>query len=355
MTAPLPLLFGDEIFWLLSLSIVAVVVSAVALIVAAVILRVRNNRVARRWAALEAVWDPVMLAVLAGDRPLDDLSRLVAPAEARQFVTYLVRYARRVRGRDRIVMQRLAAPHLPLALDELRDRRAERRAAAVQVLGELGAARYRDELVAALDDPAPLVVVIAAGALAREYVPDHARVLLDRIARLELWTVRFLVSMLQRMGPDASWVFREALADATRPPRLRTIAANVLAVFNDLAAGDVAVRALDDAADTDLRAALVRLIERVGTAEHVAVLRRLTADPVPAVRGAAVRALAAVGGESEAGVIRRAVDDDSHWVAIHAVRALQRLGQTDVLTALVARGHRRASAIHEVLAPEAAG
>ncbi len=355
MTATLPLPFGDEIFWLLSLSIVVVVVSAVALTVAAVLLRIRNNRVARRWTALEAAWDPVMLAVLAGDRPPGDLSRTVAVADARQFLTYLVRYARRVKGRDRAVLERLAEPYLPLVLGELRDRRAERRAAAVQVLGELGAHPYRTQLVDALDDPAPLVVVIAAEALARDYAPAHAPALLERLARLELWTVRFLVSMLQRMGPESAGIFRGALADAARPARLRTIAANVLAVFNDLPAGDVAVHALDGADDTDLRVALIRLIDRVGTADHVPVLRRLVADPVPAVRGAAVRALATLGGDAETALIRRAIDDDSHWVAIHAVRALRTLGRADLLATLAAHGHGRASAIHEVLAPEGPG
>ncbi|MDH3496428.1 MAG: HEAT repeat domain-containing protein, partial [Gemmatimonadota bacterium] len=256
MTPTLPLPFGDEIFWLLSLSIVVVVISAASLTLAAVVLRVRNNRVARRWAALEAAWDPLMLAVLAGDRPPGDLARTVAVADARQFLTYLVRYARRVKGRDRAVLQQFAEPYLPLALAELRDRRAERRAAAAQVLGELGPQTYRTQLVGALEDPAPLVVVIAAEALARDYAPEHAPALLDRLARLELWTVRFLVSMLQRMGPESAWIFRDALADAARPVRLRTIAANVLAVFNDLPAGDIAAHALDGADDTDLRVAL---------------------------------------------------------------------------------------------------
>lgn len=355
MTPTLPLPFGDEIFWLLSLSIVVVVISAASLTLAAVVLRVRNNRVARRWAALEAAWDPLMLAVLAGDRPPGDLARTVAVADARQFLTYLVRYARRVKGRDRAVLQQFAEPYLPLALAELRDRRAERRAAAAQVLGELGPQTYRTQLVGALEDPAPLVVVIAAEALARDYAPEHAPALLDRLARLELWTVRFLVSMLQRMGPESAWIFRDALADAARPVRLRTIAANVLAVFNDLPAGDIAAHALDGADDTDLRVALIRLIDRVGTADHVPLLRRLVADPVPAVRGAAIRALATLGGDAEAALIGRAIDDDSHWVAIHAVRALRKLGQGELLATLIAHGHHRASAIHEVLAPESTG
>jgi hypothetical protein len=347
----LPLPFGDRIFWLLSLSIVLVVLCAVGMIVTALALRWRNNRTARQWAMREAVWDPVSLDVLEGARPPEDLTRLVRQSDRRHFVTYLLRYVRTVRGGGRAMVQRLARPHLPLVAAELAHRQAERRALAVQTLGELGPHEYRDRIAGALDDAAPLVMVIAAGAIARDYSPEDVRHLLDRVGQLELWTVRFLVSMLQRMGPQSAWAFREVLGDPLRPNRVRAIAGHVLAQFNDLPSGDLAARVLETAHDPDLQVAALRVLEHVGTAEHLPVVRGLARDPEPAVRGNAVRVLAAVGGEAEVPTIRAALDDDSHWVAIHAVGALKRLGRADLLRSLVETGHRWSTAVHEVFLP----
>lgn len=352
MTAlPLPLPFGDRVFWLLSVSIVLVALCAVGMVATALVLRWRNNRTARQWGAREAVWDPVMLEVLEGARPPEALTRLVRPADGRHFVTYLLRYARTVRGGGRDAVQHLARPYLPLVAAELTHRQPERRALAVQTLGELGPHEYRRRIEGALDDKAPLVTVIAAGAIARDYSPDDVRHLLDRVGRLELWTVRFLVSMLLRMGPQSAWAFREVLGDPARPDRVRAIAGHVLAQFNDLPSGDLAARVLETSHDPDLQVAALRVLERVGMAEHLPVVRTLVRDPEPAVRGNAVGVLAAVGGEAEVATIRAALDDESHWVAIHAVSALKQLGRADLLRALVETGHRWSTAVHEVFLP----
>jgi hypothetical protein len=353
-TLPFPIPFSDRIFWLLSLSIIVVVLCAIGMITAALLLRRRNNRTARQWAAREAVWDPVILEVLEEARPVEDLTRLVRPADRRYFVTYLLRYVRTVRGSGQELVRELARPYLPLVAAELRHRQPERRALAVQTLGELGPHEYRPRIAEALDDSAPLVTVIAAGALARDYSPDDVRHLLARVGQLELWTVRFLVSLLYRMGPESAWAFREVLGDAARPARVRTIAGHVLALFNDLPSGDIAARALETADDVDLQVAALRVLERVGTAEHLVVVRRLARSPEAAVRGSAVRTLAAVGGEAELGIIRAALDDESHWVAIRAVRALRELGRTDLLRSLVEAGHRWSTAVQEVFLPGSA-
>jgi hypothetical protein len=348
---PLPLPYGDRVFWLLSLSIVIVALCAVGMITTALMLRRRNNRTARQWAAREAVWDPVILDVLEGARPLEDLSRLVRQHDRRYFVTYLLRYVRMVRGGGHDIVQQLARPHLTLVAAELRHRQPERRALAVQILGELGPHEYRDRIAGALDDSAPLVTVIAAGAIARDYSPRDVRHLLERVGQLELWTVRFLVSMMQRMGPESAWAFREVLADPTRSNRVRTIAGHVLALFNDLPSGDLAAEVLETSHDADLQVAALRVLEHVGAAEHLPVVRRLARDPEPAVRGHAVRVLAEVGGEAELVTIRAALEDESHWVAIHAVAALKRLGHADLLRSLVEKGHRWSTAVHEVFLP----
>jgi HEAT repeat protein len=132
---------------------------------------------------------------------------------------------------------------------------------------------------------------------------------------------------------------------------VRAIAGHVLAQFNDLPSGDLAARVLASSHDPDLQVAALRVLEHVGTAEHLPVVRALARDPEPAVRGNAVRVLGAVGGDAEVATIRAALDDESHWVAIHAVGALKRLGRTDLLRSLVETGHRWSTAVHEVFLP----
>lgn len=344
---------GDQGFQVLLPFLVLVTGCAVAFVGASLVLRARNNRIARRWALLEARWDPVMLDLLAGTGPDDALFRLIEPVDQRRFVEYLMRYSRRIRGPERHHLARLARPYLYTVSGELRHRSVERRARAVQTLGELGLEDYRGDLLAALDDPAPLVVMIAAVALSREYRAEDALRVIGSVSRLELLNHRLLVSMLQRLGPQAAWAFRKTLADRGQPPKLRTIAAKVLALFNDQAAGEIAARAIETTDDLDLRVALLQIIARVGAAEHLPLARRLADDPAAAVRGAAVRILGVQGGGDDVPILVRALDDPVSWVAIHAAEALRRSGRSDLLEAVAAARERRSSIIsREVLFKE---
>jgi len=346
--APLPL--GDRGFVILIAFIALVSLCAAGFVVASLLLRGRNNAIARSWAAFEARCDPVMLDVLAGVAPPDALRAVLTPRDDRQFVEYLLRYGRRIRGQERALLGGIAAPHLYAVSGDLRSRSVERRARATQAIGELGPGVYRAELVEALSDPAPLVSMVAAVALSREYRADDVLHVIRSTSRLTLLTTRLLVSMLQRLGPEAAWAFREVLADGTQPPKLRTVAAKVLAGFNDQAASDIAAREVQATTDTDLRVALLQVLERIGSAEHVAVARRLATDPDAAVRGAAIRMIGSVGGESDLPLLQAALEDPVGWVAIHAAEGLRRSGRSDLLEAVVeARNRRSSMVVSEVL------
>ena len=335
---------GDRGFLILLGFIVIVTLCALGFVLASLFLRWRNNRVARRWAGLEARWDPVMLDVLAGAAPAAALHALVRPPDHRWFVEFLLRYGRRIRGHERDVLSQLAAPYLYAVSGDLRHRSVERRAQAVQAIGQLGRAAYRAELVTALEDPAPIVVVIAAVALSREYRADDVRQVIKSVNRLELLTNRLLVSVLRRLGSESAWAFREVLGDSTQSAKLRTVAAKVLAHFNDQESGPFAVEAVDQTDDLDLRVAALQILERIGVAEHLPVVRRLAQDPAPAVRGAAIRILARVGEEQDLQRLVTALDDPVSWVAIHAAEGLRQSGRTDLLEQ-VAAAHRRRSSI----------
>ena len=346
--AALPLSDRGFVVLLVFLGIVAL--GAVAFVVASLLLRARNNAIARGWAAFEARCDPVMLDVLVGAAPPAALRAVLAPGDDRRFIEYLLRYGRRIRGQERLLLGEIAAPHLYAASGDLRSRNVERRARATQAIGELGPRAYRTELLEALRDPAPLVCMVAAVALSREYRAEDVLRVIRATSRLTLLTTRLLVSMLQRLGPQAAWAFREVLADASEPPKLRTVAAKVLAGFNDQEAGDIALREVQATTDTDLRVALLQLLQRVGSAEHLDVVRRLVTDPDAAVRGAAIRMIGAIGGESDLALLQTALDDPVSWVAIHAAEALRRSGRTDLLETLArTRGRRSSILMSEVL------
>lgn len=349
MTSPDPfagttLPLGDRGFLILLAFIALVTLCAGGFVAASILLRSRNNAIARSWAAFEARCDPVMLDVLAGLVPPAALHALLHPSEGRRFVEYLMRYGRRIRGRERELLVELAAPYLHTVSGDLRHPSVERRARATQSIGELGAGTYRGELLDALDDRAPLVCIVAAVALSREYRPDDVLRVIRSTSRLHLLTTRLLVSMLQRLGPDAAWAFRDVLADAAQPPKLRTVAAKVLAGFNDQQAGEIAVHVLDTTSDTDLRVALLQILQRIGSADHLPIARRLADDPVAAVRGAAIRMIGLAGGEDDVPVLIAALEDPVSWVAIHAAEGLRRSGRQDLLEE-VARARRRRSSI----------
>ncbi len=314
------------------------------------VLRFRNVRRSRRWARLEAAWQGPVLDALTGGAPPGQVYGLVGPKERLYFVGYLVRFARRVRGDERQTLSRLAEPYLDLVARQIHGRRdAERRARAVQTLGLLAPERYAGTLLAALDDPSPLVAMVAARALCSQAHPEHAPPVLAHMDRFHNWDTAFLASMLADMGAPVAPGVVAALADDERPARVRTIAADALRRLNHLPAADVGAAVLATASDVDLLAATLRLLAHVGTAEHLPSVRRLIDHPAMAVRATAATALGRLGDRHDVGLLQLALDDPSIWVAMHAARAILAVGAASVLRATADSLHPRAAVAREAL------
>jgi len=343
------LTFADRLLWALAFLIVALVLGSFTLVALVVHLRLRNIRRAKKRAHLEAQWEPIVLEVLAGDTPDSDLHGLVKPEEERYFVDFLMRYSTRLKGEEREAVLELSREYLPTVALELKRRSPERRARAVQTLGELDAQSYTAELMSALTDPSPLVAITAARALARQRNPDLAQALVDSFGAVALWHKRFLSAMLANMGPKAGPILRDALADPHQPTHTRVLAAETLVQLNDLAAVDSATAVIQTENDTDLLVAALRLIQRVGGEEQREPVKGLLNAPDPAVRANAVRALACVGTQSDVELVRNAVEDESNWVVMHAVWGLKALGRSDLLRDIVSSNHRRSAAAREML------
>jgi len=347
----IPLALQNRVFLILIVAIGALFVVTVVLGVIAVVLRAKNVQKAARWQRLEARWEPEFLEVLAGRRQPEAVRALVAPGDELYFVDLVLRYARRVRGTERDLLARMAEPFLPPVVERVHGADAERRARAVQTLGELGLPRYDREVITALDDPSPLVAMIAARALARRESPQYAADVLARLHRFTSWRPSFLASMLSSMGPDVAAGLRETLADPSLVSTVRSIAAIALRQLNDLPSAAVAVQVLaEGGGDRDLLAACLRLLGTVGSTEHLSTVRRMTTSDDFVVRATAFGALGTLGEPADLARLREAAYQDvSHWVAISAARALKDSGGADVLRDLASAGHVRSSVAMQVL------
>lgn len=331
-------------------TLAVMVVTTIVLATVALQFRIRNGRKGDLWTKLERKWQPILLEVLAGDRPSRDLVALVAPSEELQFVDYLYRYARRLRGEEAEVLAKMSRPYLAPIVAGVRNGDPERRARAVQTLGVLNFADHAFTIRQALNDPSPLVAMVAARALARPGEARNVGLVLSRLHRFDRWSPRYLSSMLAGMGPDAAPKLRSALADRDADPDRRRIAADALRKLGDVDAASIATDVLQEPIDRDLHCAALRLLGLLGRPQDAPAIRALTTVEDEVVRGQAIRALGQIGGEADVDSLRQAVDDASPWVGLHAIRGLREVGRTDLVETLGASNHVRAPAARQVLA-----
>ena len=243
------------------------------------------------------------------------------------FVDFVLRYMRRLSGDETEKIEALARPYLPRIASRLKRRGPERRARALQTLGELGLNEFADTIAGFLDDRSPLVAMAAARALSHRETPQFTDNIVARLHRFSSWRPSFLSAMLAGIGPAAAPALREKFSDDTAPPIVRAIAAGALGQLNDFKSAEIGVRVLRAGWDRDLSAAALRLMERVGRAEDVELIRELLVSEDAVVRGAAAGALGKLGSAADALHLHRAArEDPSQWVAITAARGLRELG-----------------------------
>jgi HEAT repeat protein len=336
---------GMDALAVLSAGISFLVVLAALLGLLAAFLRMRNAVVARRWARVEQRWHDLLLQVLAGTRPAAELHASVRRGEERYLLELVSRYARRLRGAERSRCAEAARPYLPLLVKRARHRDAGLRAQAVHSLGLMGMDRHAAVVCAALDDRSEFVGMTAMRALARPEHAAHRREIVARLDRFGAWDASFVASIVAAIGPAVSAPLLEVLGDDSRAPRVRRIAAESLRRLNYLPAGTVAARVAAGTTDRDLVAACLRLLEAVGHAGCLPVIRPLTDSADAVIRQQAVRALGTL--EAPAGIplLVKHLDDPSPWVAIEAGRALARFeGGRLLAVALAGSGDRAAIA-----------
>lgn len=339
----------DRGLLVLVVSILLLVGIALLFAVAAVGLRVRNDRKRKRLDALEAGWEPLILDYLGGSRTAGDIYAVVGMGDRYFFSQFLYRFITRVRGQEREKLIELGEPLLPLLVAHTRQDQPEDRALAVQLLGVLGFEPHHYVLFEALDDPSGLVAMTATRALARPEHPGFAKILLLNLPRFKLWSVGYLASMLKSIGPAISPELCRIIADPHADPRLRLVATEALGELRDPSAAAVAARIIPVETDANLLAKLLLLLSSLGVSSHLPVIRSCLGHPHFSVRMEAVAAIGALGTPADASTLEPLLGDPSPWVRLHAARAIRCLGGERVLAEIIATDHPGAAASHEAM------
>lgn len=340
------------------LALIAVVLAlfliTLAFSVYAVLLRVQNERRDARRAALAERWQGTLLDAIADPTKIPDVHRLVDNDGRLHFVGFVLQFARRMRGGESDVLRSVVQPYMGLIAERLDTDRVEVRARAVQTLGTLGLPEHEDLVIAALDDPSPLVAMVAARALAKEEEPRYASAVLAKVHRFSEWNRLYLASMLAAMGPEVSLGLRAGLADPAAEPWTRSVMAEALRLQTDFEAGDVAAGVVADADDGDLTVDALRLLAEVGRPAHLPVVRSKARSHDPAIRAQALRALGRLGGPEDLPILVEALDDDFTWAALYAARGVRETGGREILLRAAESDDRRGRLAAQVLAEEGA-
>ena len=340
---------GDRFLGLIIVASLSFAAFSISFVAAALVLRWRNLRKARRWNVLEERWEAELLDFIAGDITADALRTRISRDDSRYFIDYLTRFARRMRGSERKMVEELAAPYLPLIVRQLRSRQAATRSRAVRSLSLLGLKSYAPEIIGALDDASPIVAMTAARGLSRRENPQYAPAVLLRLERFRDWSPAFLAAMLAGIGPDAATFLRGTLANERQPSSVRAVAADALRALNDIPAADVAATALLRERQRDVIAAALRLLKQCGNAKHATAIRPLAHNPDDLIRAQALSALGTLGDSRDVSTLTAALSDPSIWVASHAAQALLANAGRSVLDGIAASAHPRADLARQVL------
>ncbi|MHB1193786.1 MAG: hypothetical protein ACYC6F_12155 [Longimicrobiales bacterium] len=344
--------FRERALVLLVLSIAALLVLSLLFAGYTVWLRVRHELRERRWCQLTARWETPLLDALLDPATAPAVHAAVEPSERLRFVRFVLEYSRRVKGEERAFLRELVLPYLDPIAERAWSPRVEVRTRAIQTLGALGLPRYAGEVLTALDDPSPLVAMVAARSLCSEEHPEYAPAVLRRLARFDAWSRSFMASMLASVGPEASGALRDTLGDEAQAPLARAVAADALRMLKDFGSGDLAARIVEVEDDQELVAGALRLLTMVGRPEHAVLIRLRCASPNSAIRASAFSALGTLGLEDDQHRLLGAMSDPSPWVAIQAARGLVSSGARALLQDLSDSDHPRATLARQILLEE---
>lgn len=334
---------------ILILTVVFLLVITIIIAVGVVLLRVKNNQIAKRYSRLEGEWEGQIMEFLSNDDTTKLPELEIKRRDQDFFVQYLYRFASRLRGQELQIIKDLAVPYLPMIAGKLKRGYPELRARNISILATLGFPEYINPIIEALQEDAPIVKMAAARILAHADYPEHIDLILPELSHFDEWSMNFLASMLSEMGPDIAPRLRQELLNGEASVRVRIAAAEALRRIGDLAASDAAVKVLEAGENPELSAACLRILRDMGTPRHRSLLLGLVSSPEEIIRIHALSALGALGSELDSAIILKGLNDPSSWVALQAARALHQIKSTKILEEIASSHHPRASIAQQIL------
>ncbi len=333
--------------WLV-IAVLALAVINLAFAAFVVLLRIANVRRTARLVQRKSVWYPRIIGLISDGSDPRALAASVEPKERGDVVEIAWDITRRLRGADRLRVQLFATPLLDVLTPDLKARRPETRARALQVATCLGGDEYEQLSADFLDDRSQLVSLVAARALSQPVHASRIGEVLDQLDRYQQWSQALTSSMLAEVGMEAAPVMRTYLGNGAQPAHTRAAVARSLELLRDIEAASVAADQLADS-DPELLAACLRLLCVVGTEAQAEAVRPLVDDERFFISAAAMTALGRLGSPDDAMLIVSAIDRESPWIAIRAAQALAELHASAELAVLVTDGGLPAEAAVETL------
>jgi HEAT repeat protein len=235
----------------------------------------------------------------------------------------LSRYARQVSGDARAALARYfeQSGGVDRELAALGDRHAWQRAAAADLLGDMGSERAIGALLAALGDQSRDVRTAAARSLGRLRAPAAAEALVRAFVTADV-AHGVAGQALLGLGPAALPALR--VLTGHEDPALREAAVELLGLLGEPADSHLLVVRLRDAA-AEVRASAARALGRLAAEDAAVAVRGALADRIPFVRAAAARALGAIGDRDAAPALLAVARSDHYDAAQAAARALGRI------------------------------
>lgn len=337
------------LLWALSAYIVLLLVVALVLVGFTLRLRQQNEEKAQLWQSLEARWEPLLMAVIAQQAWPDALHAAVKPHETFYFVDFLMRYAEKLTGTAYDTLCQLAEPYLGGIAQRAHQGDTEQRARAILTLNALSPQAYQQVIVQGLDDPAPLVVMLTATALAEQHQAAYLSPILEKIARFDTWSQNYLINLMVQLGRETPERLRDEVHNPQHPAWVRVVLLKALSELHDWQALPLAEQILAQEPDRDLQAAALYLLGRLGHAEHAERVRQKVRSHDFVIRLHAVKALERLATSEDETLLCELVEDDSLWIARHAMEALKQARLFEVLYTLAHADHPRHLLAQQVL------
>lgn len=310
--------FDFELRLALGLAVASIVVS-VGLVLQVLAMRLAGERQARRRAALQDAWRPLLLRAATGEHELID----ALPPHGRDAVVVLVLWIKlqdSLRGSAHAALNELA---LRLGFAALARRWVAKgslvqRVTGLMTLGHLGRPDDRSRLRLALDDPRTPASMAAASALLRIDPAGAMALVLDQFLQRNDWPAARVGTLLRDAGAEAvAPALIERLLAAAPPEQVRLLP--LLRFAETPHAGGVIETLVQRSDDPQVLSLALRQLHSPAALARV---RALIQHPDALVRSAAAVALGRIGEAIDRVRLIQALADRDWWVRYRAGEAL---------------------------------